>query len=79
MPKRVLCAVAIILSAASCANPKVQADIMAEVNRAADEINAQRQDMAVLQEQIDSLKTAMVKQDSVIMKLANLAGVQIPK
>ena len=78
MPKRILCVVAIILAAGSCANPKVQADIMAEVNRAADEINAQRQDMAILQEQIDSLKVAMVRQDSLIKKLANLAGVQVP-
>jgi peptidoglycan hydrolase CwlO-like protein len=75
MPKRFLCAAALILAAASCANPKVQADIMAEVNRAADEINAQRQDMAILQEQIDSLKTVMTRQDSVIKKLANLAGI----
>jgi peptidoglycan hydrolase CwlO-like protein len=75
MPKRILCAVSLILVAGSCANPKVQADIMAEVNRAADEINAQRQDMAIMQEQIDSLKAAMSKQDSVVRKLANLAGV----
>ncbi len=78
MPKRFLCAAAIILAAGSCANPKVQADIMSEVNRAADEINAQRQDMAILQEQIDSLKTVMARQDSVIKRLANLAGLQVP-
>ena len=76
MPKRILCALAVILVAASCANPKVQADIMSEVNRAADEINAQRQDMAIMQEQIDSLKFAMVKQDSLIKQLANLAGIR---
>ena len=75
MPKRILCAVALILAAGSCVNPRVQADIMAEVNRAADEINAQRQDMAIMQEQIDSLKNAMARQDSVIRKLANLAGI----
>ena len=76
MPKRILCALAVILVAASCANPKVQADIMSEVNRAADEINAQRQDMAIMQEQIDSLKFAMVKQDSLIKQLATLAGIR---
>ena len=63
-----------LLATASCANPQVQADIMAEVNRAADEINAQRQDMAILQEQIDSLRFAVAKQDTVIRKLMNLAG-----
>jgi peptidoglycan hydrolase CwlO-like protein len=75
MPKRILCALGVILVAGSCVNPKIQADIMAEVNRAADEINAQRQEMAIMQEQIDSLKFAMVKQDSLIKKLANLAGI----
>ena len=74
MPKRILCAAALVIGAASCANPKVQADIMSEVQRAADEINAQRQDMAMLQEQVDSLKGVMAKQDSVIKKLMNLAG-----
>ena len=75
MPKRILCALGVILVAGSCTNPKIQADIMSEVNRAADEINAQRQEMAIMQEQIDPLKFAMVKQDSLIKKLANLAGI----
>jgi peptidoglycan hydrolase CwlO-like protein len=75
MPKKFLCAATLILAASSCANPKVQAQIMTEVSRAADEINAQRQDMAIMQEQIDSLKFAMAKQDTVIKKLANLAGI----
>lgn len=74
MRKRILCGLAIVLGAASCANPKVQADMMGEIQRAADEINAQRQDMAMLQEQVDSLKFAMAKQDTVIRKLMNLAG-----
>lgn len=75
MRKRILCCFAIVLAAASCANPKVQADIMSEVQQAAAELNAQRQDMALLQEQVDSLKFAMAKQDTVIRKLMNLAGI----
>ena len=74
MRKRILCCLAIVLSASSCMNPKVQADIMGEVQRAADEINAQRQDLPLLQEQIDSLKSVMPKQDTVIKRLMNLAG-----
>jgi hypothetical protein len=31
--------------------------------------------MALMQEQIDSLKVAVARQDSVIKKLANLAGI----
>ena len=48
---------------------------MSEIQRAADEINAQRQDMAILQEQIDSLRTAVAKQDTIVRKLMNLAGI----
>jgi prefoldin subunit 5 len=75
MLKRIFCIASILLANASCANPKVQADIMSEVQRAADEINANRQEMAILQEQVDSLKGAMAKQDTVIRKLMNLAGI----
>lgn len=75
MRRRLLFALAVILAAASCTNAKVQADLMSEIQRAADEINAQRQDMAILQEQIDSLRTAIAKQDTVVRKLMNLAGI----
>lgn len=75
MRRRLLFALAIILSATSCTNAKIQADLMSEIQRAADEINAQRQDMAILQEQIDSLRTAVAKQDTVVRKLMNLAGI----
>lgn len=76
MLKRIVCGLAIVAATTTCANPKVQADIMSEVNRAADEINAQRQEMAIMQEQIDSLKFVMAKQDTLIKKLMNLAGIQ---
>ena len=46
-----------------------------QLRAAADEMQLQRQDMALMQEQIDSLKTAMAKQDTIITRLANLAGI----
>lgn len=78
MRKRLLVAAALILATASCATPKFQAALAAEMRAAADEIQAQRQDMMLMQEQIDSLKLSVAKQDSVIRKLANLAGVPLP-
>lgn len=75
MRKRLLVAAAMILATASCATPKFQAALATEMRAAADEIQAQRQDMMLLQEQIDSLKFAMARQDSMIKKLANLAGI----
>lgn len=44
-------------------------DVMAEV----------RQTTSYLQEQVDSLRWVVARQDSVIRQLANLAGVPIPR
>jgi peptidoglycan hydrolase CwlO-like protein len=75
MRKRIVGAAALILATSSCATPKFQAALATEIRAAADELQAQRQDMALMQEQIDSLRMAVAKQDSVIKKLANLAGI----
>jgi hypothetical protein len=71
-------AAALILATASCATPKFQADVATQLRAAADEMQIQRQDMATMQEQIDSLKVVAAKQDTLIRKLANLAGMPIP-
>lgn len=78
MPRRLLGAAALILATASCATPKFQAALATEIRAAADEIQAQRQEMMLMQEQIDSLKLAMAKQDTVIRRLANLQGMPLP-
>ena len=75
MRKSLLGAAAVILASASCATPKFQADVATQLRAAADEMQLQRQDMMLLQEQIDSLKVVLARQDSTIKKLANLAGI----
>jgi cell division protein FtsX len=75
MSKRLLGGLAVVFATLSCATPNFQAQVATQLNQVADEMQAQRQDMATLQEQIDSLKAVMVKQDSTIKKLANLAGI----
>jgi hypothetical protein len=44
-----------------------------------DELNGVRNDNAVLQEQIDSLKQVVARQDTLIQRLAAAQGVQLPK
>jgi uncharacterized protein HemX len=68
-------AAALILATAGFATPKFQADVATQLRAAADEMQLQRQDMALMQEQIDSLKVVLARQDSTIRKLANLAGI----
>jgi peptidoglycan hydrolase CwlO-like protein len=75
MPRRLFAAIALVLATGSCTNPRIQANIAADLQAAADEINAQRQEMAGMQEQIDSLKTAMAKQDSLIKRIMTVSGI----
>jgi hypothetical protein len=75
MRKPLLGAAAVILATSSCATPKFQADVATQLHAAADEMQQQRQDMSLMQEQIDSLKTVAARQDTLIKKLANLAGI----
>jgi len=42
-----------------------------------DGLNDARQDYAALQQQVDSLRVVVARQDTVIRQLANLAGVAI--
>ena len=75
MRNPLLGAAAVILATASCATPNYQAQIATELRAAADEMQVQRQDMMVMQVQIDSLKVVVARQDTLLKKLANLAGI----
>lgn len=44
-----------------------------------DAVNEMRQGFTDIQDQLDSLKMVMAKQDTIIRTLANLAGVQVPR
>jgi hypothetical protein len=64
----------IIGASGGCMNPRIQANIVQSMNDITNELNAQRQDMSLLQEQIDSLKFALAHQDTVIKRLINITG-----
>ncbi len=68
-------AAALLLAAASCANPKAQAAIVQELNDAASEISAVRGDVAQLQNDVDSLRQVVAKQDTVISRLVEVTHV----
>ena len=78
MRKRLVVATAMILATASCATPKFQAEVAVQLRAVADEMQVQRQEMMVMQEQIDSLKVVAAKQDTIIRRLANLSGMPLP-
>jgi hypothetical protein len=63
----------------ACTPPSQQdiktAQALAELGESFSDIRLAQQDM---QDQVDSLKFVVARQDSVIRTLANLAGVQVP-
>jgi len=68
-------ATALLLAATSCANPKAQAAIVQELNDAASEISAVRGDVGQLQNDVDSLRQVVAKQDTIISRLVEVTHV----
>jgi hypothetical protein len=69
----------IALAAAGCRSPQADAHIAQALNDAANELSALRQDMALFQAQIDSLRGVLAKQDTAVRMMANVTGVPIPR
>jgi len=71
-PRRLGAAMAVAMAAGtvSCANPRTQANIASALNDAANEISGLKNDIAQMQTQIDSLKTTLMQQDSLINRIA---------
>jgi uncharacterized caspase-like protein len=75
-------ALAMTLAAAALAgclrNPSADAataEMLAEIGN---QLGALNQDNAELQNQVDSLRSVIARQDTVVRRLANLAGVPMP-
>jgi septal ring factor EnvC (AmiA/AmiB activator) len=68
-------AAALLLAATSCANPRAEAAIIQELNDAASEISAVKGDVAQLQNDVDSLRQVVAKQDTVISRLVEVTHV----
>ena len=67
-----------LVVAASCETPRQQAAVTQALNDAATAVNSIQQDVAQLQDQVDSLRTVVARQDTTIRKLANLAHLPVP-
>ena len=68
------------VAAAACTPPSQQdmqtAQALTELGESYNDLRLTQQE---LQDQVDSLKAVVVRQDSVIRTLANLAGVKLPQ
>ena len=58
-------------------NPAADAATAQALTEIADQLGAMQQDNAALQNQVDSLRAVVARQDTVLRRLANLAGVSM--
>jgi hypothetical protein len=75
LPISLLAMLTVTLGATGCVNPRVEANVAQALNDAANQINNLQDDLATLQIQIDSLKTAMAKQDTLIDRLVAVTNI----
>ena len=62
----------------SCRDPRAEANIAEAMMQVGTEMSALRQDYAVLQNQVDSLRGVVARQDTLLAHLAAAANVPMP-
>lgn len=67
-----LAAACSIIALSACVNPRAEANVAQALNDAANEIAGLKNDLAVVQTQLDSLRGVVAKQDTVIGRLAEV-------
>ena len=76
---RALCALALVVVSTGCPATRADIAISEQIIQLGDGMNTLRQENAEIQQQVDSLRLVVARQDSVIRQLANLAGVPLSK
>jgi hypothetical protein len=77
--RQVACALILTLGCTACPASRADVAISEQIIQLGDGLNDLRQETAGLQQQIDSLRLVVVRQDTVIRQLANLAGVSVAR
>jgi len=76
-PMRRLMLVFAATALGGCVNPRVQENIAQAMIDVGNELAGLRQDVATLQQTVDSLRMVAARQDTVIEHLATLAGLPL--
>jgi hypothetical protein len=66
---------AMLIAFASCRNPQADAYLSEQLRQMGDELNASRQQEAQMQSELDSLKGVVARQDTLLTRLAGMAGI----
>ena len=66
---------AVLLLAAGCRSPQSDAYLIEQLRQMGDELNASRQQAADFQSQLDSLRGVVARQDTLLTRIAGMAGI----
>jgi hypothetical protein len=69
---------AAVLLLSSCRDPRAEANIAQAMTDVGTQLSAMQQDYAILQSQVDSLRTVVARQDTILGRLASMAGLPMP-
>lgn len=72
---RTACIAATLVLAAGCRSPQSDAYLIEQIRQMGDELNASRQQASDLQSQLDSLRGVVARQDTLLTRIANMAGI----
>jgi hypothetical protein len=73
-----LIAFAAAVALVACRDPRAEANIAQAMIDVGTQVSAMQQDYAILQAQVDSLRTVVARQDTIIGRLAGMAGLPLP-
>ena len=77
LPMRCALLFAGFLLLASCRDPRAEANIAEAMIQVGTQMSAMQQDYALLQQQLDSLRTVVARQDTLITRLASLSNMPL--
>ena len=78
LPLHRIAFVGALVLVASCRNPQADAVIAEQMRDLADELNNTHQETAMMHDQLDSLRSVVARQDTLLRQLAGMAGVPVP-
>jgi hypothetical protein len=67
--------IAAALMLAGCRSPQSDAYLIEQIRQMGDELNDSRQQAADLQSQLDSLRGVVARQDTLLTRIAGMAGI----
>lgn len=68
----------LLLALAGCRDPRAEANIAQAMTEVGTTLALIQQDYSLLQGEVDSLRQVVARQDTVITRLASLAGLPLP-